>query len=221
MMIENEYIQTFLIVCGLFPASLLLSAIFIAKFVWLPFKKKCEAQHLPPMPYENRYPFLTDERVIDNSGCDLFNTLIMDHTPQGNVLMRYNNDDETFDYWADDNIQYRYLEALARKYVQSFRCEHLYINRTEELRKKLSILRERHKKKLEDKKNNVKPAKSNSVFATLKSANIKSVKTSENALVAARANKYIKRGRLNECKFFKPKPKKTLQFSFADFKKLF
>ena len=78
-----------------------------------------------------------------------------------------------------------------------------------------------HKKKLEDKKNNVKPKKTDSVFAVLKNSNIKSVKTSENALVAARANKYVKRGRLNECKFFKPKPKKTTQFSFADFKNMF
>ena len=220
-MFENEYLQSFLIIFGLFPATFLLSALFVAKFIWIPFKKKCEQQHLPPMPYENRYPFITDERITDNSGCDLFNTLIMDHTPQGNVLMRYNDDDKTFDYWADDNIQYRYLEALARKYVQSFRCEHLYINRTEELRKKFLKLREKHLKKLEDKKNNVKPKKIESVFATLKSSNIKSVKTSENALVAAKANKYVKRGRLNECTFFKPKPKKTKQFSFADFKKLF
>ena len=217
-MIDNEYLQSFLIIFGLFPATFLLSALIVSKFIYLPFKKKCKLQLLPPMPYENRYPFITDERITDNSGCDLFNTLIMDHTPQGNVLMRYNNDEKTFDYWADDNTQYRYLEALARKYVQSFRCEHLYINRTEELRKKLLILRERHKKKLEDKKNNVKPKKIDSVFATLKSSNIKSVKTSENALVAAKANKYVKRGRLKECKFFKPKPEKKSQFSFADFK---
>ena len=220
-MFENEYLQSFLIIFGLFPAAFLLSALLVAKFIWIPLKKKCEQQRLPPMPYENRYPFITDERIIDNSGCDLFNTLIMDHSPQGNVLMRYNDDEKTFDYWADDNIQYRYLEALARKYVQSFRCEHLYINRTEELRKKFLKLREKHLKKLEDKKNKVKPKKIESVFATLKSSNIKSVKTSENALVAAKANKYVKRGRLNECKFFKPKPKKTKQFSFADFKKLF
>ena len=220
-MIDNEYLRTFLIVFGLFPTSLLLSALFVAKFIWLPFKKKCEKQHLPPLPYENRYPFVNDERITDNSGCDLFNTLIMDYTPQGNVLLRYNDHENTFDYWADDNIQYRYLETLTRKYVQSFRCEHLYINRTEELRKKFLKLKEIKKKELEDKKNNVKPKKTDSVFATLKSGNIKSNKTSENALVAAKANKYIKRGRLKECAFFKPEPKKPVQFSFADFKKLF
>ena len=126
-MIENEYLQSFLIIFGLFPATFLLSALFVAKFIWIPFKKKCEQQHLPPMPYENRYPFITDERITDNSGCDLFNTLIMDHTPQGNVLMRYNNDDKIFDYWADDNIQYRYLEALSAENMFKVSVVNTYI----------------------------------------------------------------------------------------------
>ena len=64
----------------------------------------------------------------------LANCFVMDSTPLGNVLMIYNKDRESFSYYSDANIPYRYLEPLARKYVKSFNCRPLYIDMEEELK---------------------------------------------------------------------------------------
>ena len=44
--------------------------------------------------------------------------------------MRYDKNNEGFDYWCDDNqIEYKYLETVARKYIKIFNCKHLYFDR--------------------------------------------------------------------------------------------
>jgi hypothetical protein len=48
--------------------------------------------------------------------------LVMDFTPQGNVLMSYNTDKESFEYFSDRTIPYAFLLTVARKYVLCFDC---------------------------------------------------------------------------------------------------
>ena len=79
------------------------------------------------------------------SGAVLEGTLVVDETPQGLVILTYDPKQNEFNYWSDRNIQYRFLEALARKYVQSFRCEHFFIDRIAELRKEYKIQQEARK----------------------------------------------------------------------------
>ena len=64
----------------------------------------------------------------------LKNCYVMEKTPQGNVLMIYDKDRETFRYYSDSTIPYRYLEAVGRKYVKFFNCRPLFVDMEEELK---------------------------------------------------------------------------------------
>lgn len=126
---------------------------------------------------------LAREFIINQRLNRLKTNFIMEKTPQGNVLMVYDLERETFKYYADSTIPYRYLETVGRKYVKTFNCRPLFVDMEEELKiveekwtkeyelKKLKELEE--KKRLEElskKPNNVNVKKKN-VFATFKSYN--------------------------------------------------
>ena len=149
------------------------------------------------------------------------NNLVLDKTPDGYVAMRYNADEEGFEYWCDNNVTYKYLETVARKYVNSFGCPEVYINRGKLLREKLIKLQEEIKKNIEDEKNKKdgeeenesKEDEEDNVFADLKKYNSSSKRTSElkkritkSDIVCDEANKYIKRGKFSDNKsWMKPK----------------
>jgi hypothetical protein len=115
----------------------------------------------------------------------LSNNFIMENTPIGNVIMCYNSKKESFVYYADNVIPYRFLEVLGRKYVCTFRCPQLYKcmdKEIEEAKRKIEeekeeLLRiseeekEREQKKDENGNNsNNKEVKKN-VFAKFKNYN--------------------------------------------------
>ena len=56
----------------------------------------------------------------------LLNCFVMEYTPNGNIIMFYDFKRETFAYYADNVMPYRYLEVLGRKYVCTFFCPSLY-----------------------------------------------------------------------------------------------
>ena len=207
--------QSFLILLIGMPLAALISMCIVAKYVYDPLKEKIISVKTPQViPYENRYPFIHDPLICDISGRILKHALVLENTPQGYILMSYNEDNDAFEYWADENIQYKYLESVARKYVQSFHCEHLYINRYELLRKRWLEIEEAKKKALEEKKEEVEE----SVFAVLKSAK-KNKEKNKLLFQCEKANKYIARGRMNECEYFNV-TKQENNLSFDDWKKI-
>ena len=216
----NPFMQSFLILILGFPMATLFSAWVVATFIWYPLVKKSEKENkaFPPIPYARRYPFMNKELVKDNSGAILGQGLVLEHTEFGYILMGYVYQTGAFEYWADTNIQYKILEAVARKFVQSFRCEHLYINRYEALRKKWKEIQDEIKKDKEEEKIEAEP-ETESVFAILKAVAHKQ-KKKKRALICDKVNTFIKRGRLNECPFFKMPSKSTKKFNFDDWKKL-
>ena len=56
---------------------------------------------------------------------------IIERTPIGNVIMQYDVNKEAFVYYSDNMIPFRYLETVARKYVCTYNCKELYIERHE------------------------------------------------------------------------------------------
>jgi hypothetical protein len=59
----------------------------------------------------------------------------MEYTPLGNIYMRYNNYKQSFEYFSNNSIPYRYLEPVGRKYVTTFYCKPIFIDLEEELKK--------------------------------------------------------------------------------------
>ena len=108
----------------------------VAYFIWEPYVQECLGIVMEELPYEIKYPFL-DERIIHDNLEWIADAVVIEETPQGYCALQYNPETEVFEIWADADVQYRYLETLARHFVQKFRCEKFFINRFEELTKKI------------------------------------------------------------------------------------
>lgn len=91
--------------------------------------KLLETTNLKKEAEEHATSFIIKKRLEN-----LENSLVIEKTPIGNVLMIYNASRESFKYYSDCNIPYRYLEVVCRKYVKTFNCRPIYIDIEEELR---------------------------------------------------------------------------------------
>ena len=112
----------------------------------------------------------------------LKNCFIMEYTPLGNVLMIYDIERESFKFYSDSTIPYRYLEVVARKYVKQFGCRPIFVDMEEELkfaeekwdkeRKEKDEKEEEERRKKEESNKIQKPIEERkNVFAKFKSYN--------------------------------------------------
>jgi hypothetical protein len=112
----------------------------------------------------------------------LKNVYVIEHTPLGNVLMMYDKERESFKFYSDNTIPYRYLEVVGRKYAKQFGVKQIFIDMEEELklaeerwekeRKEKEEQEEQEKiKKEEAIKNNKQVEQKKSVFAKFKNYN--------------------------------------------------
>ncbi|NBR15065.1 MAG: hypothetical protein EBU01_10880 [Crocinitomicaceae bacterium] len=81
----------------------------------------------------------------------LKNNFVIEYTPIGNVAMYYDSERESFCYYSDNVVPYRFLETVARKYVLTFKCVEVYVDMKEELEKKKRELLEKEKEKEKEK----------------------------------------------------------------------
>jgi hypothetical protein len=192
---------------------------------------------LEPMKYEDKYLLELDnlkegegdpevEANIDN----LSNCFVIEKTPIGNVLMNYNSKKETFDYFSDMSIPYRYLLVVCRKYVMQFNCVSLYVN---------SEIKELENKEPDNKKN-LETGKKN-VFAKFKNYNVDSkaplagpgppknsipqpVHQTGPVLLKDKINRFSYQGKFNNFSILKKVDRKLVDkkfaMTFAEFKKL-
>jgi hypothetical protein len=186
--------------------------------------------------------------VINERLDKLINSIIIEATPLGNVIMMYNNKKEVFEYYSDNIVPYRFLETVARKYVITYFCRPLYIVMEEELKeseKKLLEQQDKEKRKVEElahtNKSTLVPKKS--VFAKFKSYNKEawsgqvnkaappknsipnntSANNDKLILLKERANRYNFQGKTANFSLLKKVDKKLvnkkLAMTFSDFKK--
>jgi hypothetical protein len=188
---------------------------------------------------ETEFSDMALKHILDKKLDGFINNYILECTPLGNVYMRYNNFKKSFEYFSNNTIPYRYLEAIGRKYVMTFRCKPLFVDLEDEMKKAA----ERDKKEKEEK--GEKGEKAVSKFksynkdlkmpgrpgsnsnnrellgnATLVSVNV----TGERQLLKENANRYTWEGRLANFSVLKKVDRKTVDksytLSFADFKQM-
>ena len=117
--------QTFFIGIGILSSTLFLSTLVVGKFIWEPLRKRFDNEVLPPLPYKVRYPL--DENDASSNDLELMiQNVIVENTPDGTVFMRYNADQEGFEYWSENTIDFAYLDTVARKYVLIYKCKNAY-----------------------------------------------------------------------------------------------
>jgi hypothetical protein len=178
----------------------------------------------------------------------LKNCFIIEKTPLGNVIMKYDIDKKSFKYYSDFNIPYRYLEVVSRKFVKTFYCRPIYIDMDEELKlfEEKWVKEEEEKKKQDEMKtiNENKDDKKKSVFAKFKNnnttignkidiskikANFNNItreqnKEKEKILLKEKSNRYTFEGKIANFSILQKIDRKIfnkkLGLTFADFKKL-
>jgi hypothetical protein len=198
-----NYGQIFFMMLGLVPVLACAPCWVVAKFVYEPYVKKLAEEEEEPVPYEYQYPLMDAE---DNGEQDFKKCIVLSNTPKGLVYMRYCKEEEGFEYWTDNSIDYKYLETVARKYVTIFSCRNIYIDRFSLLKEKIFDIKQKieENKRTEDEEEE----EGNDVFANFKSYNQSTNKMSSNKtqitrndIVCDEANKYLNRGKIAEANF--------------------
>jgi hypothetical protein len=157
--------------------------------------KEEEIKPAVEVPYPDKYLEKFKSMPFDNESLDvdsLKNSIVVEHTPLGNVAMHYDNKREAFIYYSDSVMPYRYLEVVARKYVITFHCKRVFIDMEEEINKaKTKIEEQKNAKKQEEEEQAKQQAenqelelkeepKKKNVFATFKNYNKNTTKDSSN-----------------------------------------
>ena len=157
------------------------------------------------VPYPDKYLEKFKSMPFDNESLDLEslkNSIVVEHTPLGNVAMHYDNKREAFVYYSDSVMPYRYLEVVARKYVITFHCKRVFVNMEDEINKaKTKIEEQKNAKKLEEEQAQQAQAekqkqelelkeepKKKNVFATFKNYNTNTTKDSSNKPTTGNSN---------------------------------
>lgn len=183
------------------------------------------------------------QHIINKRLDKLVNCYVMEKTPIGNVIMIYQKERESFKYYSDCNIPYRYLEVVARKYVKFFNCRPIFVDMEEELRlfeekwekeQEFKKIKEEDKKEEEQKKDiKIEPKKN--VFAKFKSYNkdagskismapppknnitkhVAETKENEKIVLKERANRYTYEGKFANFNFLQKVERKVFNKKLA------
>ena len=197
-----------------------------------------EEEEIKMVPYEDKYKdkiktinsLQNDKTFLDK----LKFSFVMETTPNGNVLMFWDNNRSSFIYYSDTSIPYRYLEVVARKYVIMNNCREIYFIMEEQLKplKKEEIVEKKEEKNVFAKlksynqssildTKNIAPKKKNQ-NTQLPRIQIKQKETDNNEiLLKENANIYSYEGKIINFSFLQ-KPKKNMKekISFSEFKKI-
>lgn len=174
------------------------------------------------------YSIKQAKQYIINQRLDkLKNCYVLEKTPNGNVIMIYEKDRETFKYYSDCNIPYRYLEVVGRKYVKLFACRPIFVDMEEELRlfeekwnKEQALKKQKEQDKKADEGTNIQFEQKKNVFAKFKSYN-KDVGGKISMAVPPKnsiPNKYVTENKENEKILLKERSNRyTYEGKFANF----
>ena len=201
-----------------------------------------EEKEIKMVPYEDKYKDKIKEinsvEEINSDKKTLLDNLkfsiVMETTPNGNVLMYWDNNRSSFIYYSDTSIPYRYLEVVARKYVIMNNCREIYFIMEEQLKplKKEEIVEKKEEKNVFAKlksynqssildTKNIAPKKQNQNIQ-LPRIQINQKETDKNEiLLKENANRYSYEGKIINFSFLQ-KPKKNMKekISFSEFKKI-
>ena len=127
--IEMNPLLAFFTTFGIFTFGYLISTITVGYLSYVPLADDDDDDDLE---YENmisnNFINLNDVDLSDNYVNDLKNKFSREMTFNGEeVIMCYNNETESFNYWSNTkNVYFSTLELLSKKYVIDYNCKKLY-----------------------------------------------------------------------------------------------
>ncbi len=232
-----DYSNLFFMSSLIYLTGFCFSSWLVGKYMLEPLPKPVK---IVKKKYQDKYCLDDMQKDLSRNNEVTKNTSVMELTPNGNVIMRYNKEREGFEYWCNNqNIKYDYLETVARKFVIMNFCTKLYVDRHKNIKEQHDDLdkkeeEERKKKEEMEKEENTtekkalkKEPKDDCVFVKSRLSVEKKQKEEiidRKKVVAKKANKYLYMGKLNEFEWLrKPEVKKNAKsdISFSNFKNLF
>ena len=128
--VETNPVTIFLLLLSIIPLSVLFTMISVSQTMlvsgYLPIEDQEEEEEEKEIPYDEKNPLKRKNNTNKEPNTELLS--VLECTPNGNVFMKYNLDNEGFDYWSDyKEIPFQHLETVARKYVNIFNCADLYL----------------------------------------------------------------------------------------------
>lgn len=164
-----------------------------------------------------------DKTILENKK----NSFVIENTPQGLVIMTWNQEKERFEYYSDKkDIPYRFLDVVCRKFVTTNNCKCIYVDVNDEFEKCKNQLEDVKKKLIEEKKKK-EDEKKNSLFISVKKNTENKEKEEEkdqikdeDLLIKDNVNIFKHVGMIRDFKILKGPPlKEVKQLTYADFMK--
>ncbi len=94
---------------------------------WAFFEKYDEIFEKAPKPEEEGE--MTDQRKKA-----LKNSILMEPTQRGNIIVYFDHETDDFCYHSDNrNIPSKYLDAILKKYVATYRCKSIYLAKSRQI----------------------------------------------------------------------------------------
>ena len=159
-------LKIFYTLAGVTLTGLAISSIYVSLYLYEPMKNKAEEEEKEDevhyrMKYFEELDELEDRKMTKKELEDLSTKSIHESTPEGDVIMTYSSDTETFWYYADTkSIQYWVLDTVARMYTIKNNCKCVCVNYQEEFnkgknktlsQKEMDEQKEEEKKEMEEK----------------------------------------------------------------------
>jgi hypothetical protein len=173
------------------------------------------------VPFENKY--LEEYHKLKSVSLSidkiesLSNSYLMEYTPVGNIVMYYDRKKESFLYYSDNVVPFRYLEPVGRKYVIMFQCKELFQDNTTN-ETTTTTTNATQSNSTQD-----KPMKTKDILNGIKNPQTLPPKKKV-ILVEKKTNRYTCMGRYSNFKIIKTVDKTTVNknysMSFSDFKKM-
>lgn len=238
-------IKTFCALAGVALTGIAISSICVGLYLYEPMKNKADEEEKEEelhyrMKYFQELDELEDRKMTKKELKDLIKETIHESTPEGDVIMAYSSDTETFWYYADTkSIPYWVLDTVARLYTINNNCKCVCVNYQEEFYKgkdKTLSQKEEDEQKIEEKKEEKKAEEEKSVFAKFKTYNkgrgneSKEKTIRKYQIMTETSNRFTYKGRLSdhedkdeniENDGVEPAKKAPLGIDFATFKSRF
>ena len=120
----------------------LISLIYKKDFLFEKFNKNdynSDFDHDEEDEYEKKYyedfKKLENKELTDEDKELLKKRILYEDTPDGEVIIYYNNDTESFYYWCDNkNVKYMFLNSVVYKYAIEYNCKSVCVDYTSELK---------------------------------------------------------------------------------------
>lgn len=176
--------------------------------------------------YYEDFKKLENKELTDEDKNLLKKRILYEKTPEGEVIIYYNNDTETFYYWCDNkNIKYIILNSVVYKYAIEYKCKSLCVDYLNEVNRNEKELEDQEKSKPEEKTstnvNNDLNDKEKKIFVKFKNYKQKMNTYNSEYLVTKNSNRFSYKGNIEE--YYKSKNKNLKEekknISYSDFKK--